>query len=146
MASFEDYHPNQDPTFYAVMMDLGRMADNVAKLIANWRAMAQASIDPRPNMGAVADSLLGRLFRVYTFFQNNPTELTRIAAKIGMTEQAITDALIARRDSIRTFKNAPKDTIANAKAAVDALALAFPAPNTPSVTPVLLDATLPATW
>lgn len=146
MATFEDLNPDQDPTHHGLMLDMGRMAWNVKKLIAEWRKQAQDSIDPRPNMPAVANSLLGRLFRAYTFFQNNPAELTAMAAKIGMTETEIIDSLIARRDALRTFRDAPKATVNAAKTAITALEAAFPAQKTPSVKPDFLRIVLPATW
>jgi hypothetical protein len=143
---FGDLHPNQVPTEWSVRQDLGRMDENFQSLIAQWRSIAQAGGDPRANMPAVARALLGRLFRAFQFFQDNPGEVTTLSNRLGITPSEITDAFIARRDALRTFRDADISTKAKAVTAVNALEAAFPAPKTPSVVVPFLQNQLPADW
>jgi hypothetical protein len=143
---FGDLNPIQIPTEWSVRQDLGRIDGNVADRIADWRAIAQAGGDPRPNMPAVARGLLGRLFRAFQYFQNNPSELTVVTNRTGMTTTEITNALTSRRDALRLFRDADMSTKAKAVTAVNALEAAFPAPKpSPATTPFFLDP-LPADW
>lgn len=143
---FNDLHPNQIPTEWSVRQDLGRLDENVQTLIAQWRAIAQAGGDPRANMPAVARALLGRLFRAFQFFQNNQSELTAIANRIGMTTTEIQNALISRRDALRVFRDADLTTKAKAVTAVNALEAAFPVPKAASPIIPFLQNQLPSDW
>jgi len=143
---FNDLHPNQIPTEWGMRQDLGRIDENVQSLIAEWRAIAQAGGDPRPNMPAVARSLLGRLFRAFQFFQNNPSELTAIATKIGMLTTEITNALTSRRDALRLFRDADMTTKPKAVTAVNALEAAFPVAKAASPIAPFFQNALPLDW
>ncbi len=146
MASFEDLHPEQIPTEACFRNDMGRFAENVHRLIAVWRAMAQAGQDPRPVMADATTGLLGRLRRAYEFLQANAGELNGLSTRIGMTTTEITNKLIEWRDMLRTFRDAAKNNQAQTKAAVDALSDAFPRPKDPPAVSPFLNAELPQGW
>ncbi len=144
---FEDMHYGQEPTLASVRQSLSRMSNNIHQyLIPRWRELFQAGQDPRTNMTAIANGLLGLLAQARDFFAANPSELTIVANYMGKTTQQVSDSLIVRANILIAFRDAPKTTIALTKTAVDTLATSFPTPKTPSPIPLFYTSTPPTTW
>lgn len=144
--ALEDLHPDQSPMEMALRMDVGRMAWNIHSiLIPRWRAMYQGGQDPRPEMAADARALLGRLRRAYEGLQDSGILASQVVLG-GMTRADIEADLVARRNVLRAFRDAPKSTVAQARDAVDALAAAFPVQRPKPATEFFLDRPQPTDW
>lgn len=144
--AIEDLHPDQDPLEMFLRLVVGRLAWNIHTLsIPRWRALDQAGQDPRPEIAGDVELLLGRLRAAYEAIQEENPPMDDIL--IGkMTRRAFEAELIERRNILRTFRNAPKNTRAQARNAVEALVAAFPV-NKPKPAKVdYLARALPSGW
>lgn len=144
--ALEDLHPDQEPMEMALRMDVGRIAWNLHTLnIPRWRAMFQAGQDPRTEMVADANAFLGRLRRAYEGIQDSGAAPNEVLVG-NMTRAQVEAELVERRDVLRTFRGAPKNTIAQARNAVDALAAAFPLNKPKPAREFFLDRPVPNGW
>lgn len=144
----EDLNSEVQPIEHALQRDIGRIAENVHALQAEWRARIARGEDVAEGMNLAAEGLMGRFLRTKTAAAEDPAGFDKALENIAgdreqMTKADLDTQIDARVAVLEAFRDAPKGRPADQLAALDALTLDYPAPRQKPAT-TFIDRPLPA--